>query len=918
MDFPEFFRAATGHPPYDYQCRLACGERSSGQTDADWLVRGAPCESRLINIPTGLGKTAAVVLAWLWNRVGLSNEDWPRRLVYCLPMRTLVEQTAREVARWVGTLQAQAEALGLEGAASGQVAWLAKNSPIILMGGEDADPAKAEWDLHPERPAILIGTQDMLLSRALNRGYGMSRYRWPMHFGLLNNDCLWVMDETQLMGVGVETSAQLDGFRNGGRMPTFGTCPSWWMSATLDDARLAQVDHPIPDNGWPVTRLGETEQAAGRPKELLTASKRLSRAHVELSPASMKGYAKALAGLVKEHHLQDTLTLVVVNRVQRARDLYGALTAGQQPVYDEPENVALIHSRFRPVDRARHEQQLFGSGDRIVIATQAVEAGVDVSARLLITELAPWSSLVQRMGRCNRSADHTDAEVLWVDIEPDAKGELLLPYRADELDQARAALTQPTPLEDACPLALSERGKTVEPEKTIRPVLRRRDLVDLFDTTPDLCGQDLDISRYIRDGEDKDVQFFWRDVPDAGPPADEPASQRNELCRVAIGDAAKFLKGKPRAWRWDPLEAKWEPAPRAYPGGVYLLDTQTGGYRDATGWTGNPKDQPTPYRTATGESETYAANPLSMAREWQTIAAHTAQVMEETLRLTDRLRLAEPEVRTLRLAALWHDVGKSHRDFQAMLKDGPYQPTDGAAYYAKSKNPPVPSLRPGDYRRLRHELASALAWLLAGAVEAPERDLVAYLIAAHHGKVRLSIRSLPNEPAPEDDRLFARGIWDGDELPAVPLGEITTPGVVLDLGFMQMGEDPVHGPSWLARMIGLRDRPDLGPFRLAYLETLLRAADARASRETQASSKPDATSGVSSGVELREPSAPYTADQALTPAEQSLVADLVADGLSIQDRFRPEPLYKQTGQGHYESHTVEEIREAKGRKGKQP
>src|SRR5438093_13701498 len=29
----------------------------------------------------------------------------------------------------------------------------------------------------------------------------MSRYRWPMHFGSLNNDCLWVMDETQLMGV---------------------------------------------------------------------------------------------------------------------------------------------------------------------------------------------------------------------------------------------------------------------------------------------------------------------------------------------------------------------------------------------------------------------------------------------------------------------------------------------------------------------------------------------------------------------------------------------------------------------------------------------------------------------------------------------------------------------------------------------
>ena len=47
---------------------------------------------------------------------------------------------------------------------------------------------------------VIVGTQDQLLSRALNRGYSMSRFRWPVHFGLLDNDCLWVMDEIQLMG----------------------------------------------------------------------------------------------------------------------------------------------------------------------------------------------------------------------------------------------------------------------------------------------------------------------------------------------------------------------------------------------------------------------------------------------------------------------------------------------------------------------------------------------------------------------------------------------------------------------------------------------------------------------------------------------------------------------------------------------
>ena len=49
----------------------------------------------------------------------------------------------------------------------------------------------------------------------------------------------------------------------------------------------------------------------------------------------------------------------------------------------------------------------------------------------------------------------------------------------------------------------------------------------------------------------------------------------------------------------------------------------------------------------------------------------------------------------------------------------------------------------------------------------------------------------------------------------------------------------------------------------------------------------------------------------LSPDEQALVAELVKDGLSIQNKFLPEPLYKQTGKGHYASNTVEEIQRAK-------
>jgi len=258
----EFFRTAFGYEvtPFDYQARLA------GDKD------GTKCESKLINIPTGCGKTGAVVLAWLWNRVALQRADWPRRLVYCLPMRTLVEQTEKNVREWLNNL--------------GNLEWKPGNDHNnrigvhILMGGEEREPDP--WDIYPERDAILIGTQDMLVSRALNRGYGMSRYRWPMHFGLLNNDALWIMDETQIMGVGVETSAQLNGFRHAEKSAARLGCRTWWMSATLDDAQLATVDHPRPAGGWPAIKLEDEDLAMPAVRERFNAKKKIAPAPLSI------------------------------------------------------------------------------------------------------------------------------------------------------------------------------------------------------------------------------------------------------------------------------------------------------------------------------------------------------------------------------------------------------------------------------------------------------------------------------------------------------------------------------------------------------------------------------------------------------------------------------------------------------------
>ncbi len=160
-------------------------------------------------------------------------------------MRVLVEQTLTESVKWInrlGLLAGSAEwtetdasslptnSAQLKRATNGMGrgyraepnaersnGWASTNGdhgqhPIavhLLLGGEE----RSDWALWPERDAILIGTQDMLLSRAMNRGYAAGRARWPLEFGFLNTDCLWVFDEIQIMDTGLASSLQFDAWR---------------------------------------------------------------------------------------------------------------------------------------------------------------------------------------------------------------------------------------------------------------------------------------------------------------------------------------------------------------------------------------------------------------------------------------------------------------------------------------------------------------------------------------------------------------------------------------------------------------------------------------------------------------------------------------------------------------------------------
>lgn len=411
--FDGAFEALTGSTPFGWQRRLFKEYFLHGEIPA------------VLDIPTGLGKTSVIVV-WL---VALAQQAesgsvcLPRRLVYVVNRRTVVDQ-ATDIAEGLRRTLKDATPDFLAAQINAGLSKLCIKpsddaSPLAIstLRGERAD--NREWQADPVRPAIIIGTVDMIGSRLLFSGYGVSNNERPYHAGFLGADTLVVLDEAHLVP---PFEALLKAIaRDPNR--TFQSCGSD-EHRIIPRFRLMSLSATGGGNadGGDVFRLIDADYRESVVKQRLSATKRLTLVEA--------GDPKALVGeLVKRAWALGTnpraaRVLVYCNSRGDALEVKNEIDKRAKK-----ENISVASELLVGERRMREREKLFGwlkehgfIGDTrgepqvptFLVATSAGEVGVDMDADHMVCDLVEWERIVQRLGRVNRRGG--DDRVATVDI----------------------------------------------------------------------------------------------------------------------------------------------------------------------------------------------------------------------------------------------------------------------------------------------------------------------------------------------------------------------------------------------------------------------------------------------------------------------------------------------------------------------
>jgi CRISPR-associated endonuclease/helicase Cas3 len=865
LSFRELFEEVTGHAPFPWQEALF-------EELAEKRFR------RICDVPTGLGKTSIItiwLLALAYHARAKTVDGFPLRLIYVVNRRTVVDQATREAECIRKALLAKPE-LAAVAATLQALSIRVSDAPLAIstLRGQFAD--NAEWRNDPARPSVIVGTVDMIGSRLLFSGYGCGFKSRPLHAGFLGQDTLLVHDEAHLEPAFQELLVTIESEQR--RSRDFGRFRVMALTAT---SRSGESDEPSvftdKDRAHPEVHK-RFEASKGIAFHPIDDEKSTPIEAIQLALEHKNGGRPILVFLRKLDHVQK-----VVDGLRKEKLSVQALTGTVRGLErDAMATTDPIFARFTP----KHDPQVTPQqGTVYLICTSAGEVGVDISADHLVCDLTPFDSMAQRFGRVNRFGNE-DAQIDIIHTKvkdgptADDKQSLFDQSCARALGLLRRLPERDDHRHDASPSALSalplaDRQAAFTPHPTILPAT---DI--LFDTwaltsvREKLPGRPpvADWLHGVAEWEPPETHVAWREEVALLTPSlrekhkpddllDDYPIKPHELLRDQTKRIFENLKLLATTNADSPVWIVNDNGPvsvitleqlaklndRILEDRIVLLPPAAGGLKggmldgkapfDATRddydvadkwmdtdntprrsrvWDSAPRPDrmrlvrsidTRPDAEETDEDDENAGRrywrwyvrPRSAdddgsrsARQPQELAPHLKSAERFAGEIVTKLRLAEPEASAVKLAAKWHDLGKHRKVWQRSIGNRDYP----ARVLAKSGG----AMRPLDLNNFRHEFGSLIDVPATSEFRelAPDvQDLVLHLIASHHGRAR------PHFPVDE-----AFDLERTTEAAAAVAREV---------------------PRRFARL-----QRQYGRWGLAYLESLLRAADALASQANEA------------------------------------------------------------------------------------
>ena len=398
-DFPAFFEAVRGRPPFTWQRRFVTQVVEQGR----W--------PDLVDLPTGAGKTSLLDIAVFALALDAAHGTGlaPRRTVLVVDRRIVVDQAATAAGVLCDALTdpeahaADPRQRDLLHAVGDALRLLSGDGPPLVVGTLRGAIVRDEtWARRPDVPALLSSTVDQVGSRLLFRGYGIREEMRPIHAGLLGTDTLILLDEVHLSQPFAQTLRAIAArHQHDGEIDL----PSRWQVVELS---------ATPSAAAPVTytlRPEDLEGADAAPhdrvlRQRLEASKPTDLRAVVGRGVDRRPLASAAAAAARELLQRPEVRRVgvVVNRVETAHDVSEQL--GTEAV--------LLTGRMRPLERDALVHELLpqlatgrarSDEDRplVVVGTQCIEAGADFDFDALVSECASLDALRQRFGRLDRA-----------------------------------------------------------------------------------------------------------------------------------------------------------------------------------------------------------------------------------------------------------------------------------------------------------------------------------------------------------------------------------------------------------------------------------------------------------------------------------------------------------------------------------